>query len=100
MNSTAANRIDARRPIWSPSQPQVNDPITVPVIPNSGNRAAGVLPPGFRADFKPYSVVMPGRTKPSVVGFMTSIVTAAAMTSSRPMWAGRIGASSRAPTRI
>ena len=43
---------------------------------------------------------MPGTTKASVVGFITSIVTAIAITMSRPTWAGRIGASSSALTRM
>ena len=32
----AASRIEARRPILSPNHPQMNDPITVPLIPLSG----------------------------------------------------------------
>jgi len=42
---------------------------------------------------------MPGTTKLSVTGFLTSMVTAAAKTSRRPTWAGESLASSRARTR-
>ena len=35
MKPMPAYRIDARRPIRSPSQPQRNDPRTVPTIPES-----------------------------------------------------------------
>ena len=48
----------------------------------------------------PYSFAIPGATKASVVGFMTSMVTAAASTTNRATCVGRIFASSRARTLI
>jgi hypothetical protein len=42
---------------------------------------------------------MPGTTNASVVGFMTSMVTATAMTARSARWARWIGASSNAATR-
>src|SRR3954469_10811719 len=41
MNMTAAMRIDARRPIRSASHPQMNEPMTVPLMPDRGYRAMG-----------------------------------------------------------
>src|SRR5215831_21211303 len=73
MNPMPAYRIEARRPIRSPNQPQRNEPSTVPVMPNSASQAAGTLPPGLSGDFRPYSSVMPGMTNASAVGFMTSM---------------------------
>ena len=40
-NSWHAKMIDARRPIRSPSQPQSNEPSTVPPIPTSGSSDTG-----------------------------------------------------------
>ena len=42
---------------------------------------------------------MPGTTNATVVGFMTSMVTAAAITARSAKWARWIGASSNAATR-
>ena len=84
----------------SPSHPHMNDPSTVPVIPESAISAAGNVPPGFSGDFNPYSAVIPGMTNASAVGFMMSMVTAMAMTTSRPMWVRVMGASSSALTRM
>jgi len=36
MNITAATRMEARRPIRSPNQPQTKEPTTVPEMPASG----------------------------------------------------------------
>src|SRR6266704_1343914 len=72
-----AYRIDARRPILSPNQPQRKDPMTVPTIPDNATHAEGTVP----------------------VGFITSMVTATAMVSRRPTWAQLRGASSSARTR-
>ena len=98
-NITPASRIDARRPIRSPSQPQSSEPSTIPVSAHRGSQATGTSPSGLSGDRSPYSRVMPGITNPSVVGFITSIVTAAAMTRSNMTWVRRIGASSSARTR-
>src|ERR1700686_1426334 len=65
-----AYRIDARRPILSPSQPHRKDPTTVPTIPDNATHAAGTLPVGLSGDLSPYSSVIPGITKASAVGFM------------------------------
>ncbi len=97
----AASRIEARRPILSPKYPHRNDPITVPEIPHSGYSATGrAWAVGFRGDFSPYSAAAPGAMKARVTGFITSMVMAAAMTSSSATWAGLSGAASRALTRI
>ena len=58
------------------------------------------LPVGLSGPLRPYSIVMPGITNASAVGFMMSIMTATAIVSSSPTWARLIGASSRALTRI
>jgi hypothetical protein len=47
----------------------------------------------------PYSVVIPGITKASAVGFMMSIVTASIIVTTSPQCAGVSGASSSALTR-
>src|SRR5258705_1596130 len=44
MKMMPAYRIEARRPMPSPSQPHINDPITVPEMPESGSQAAGTSP--------------------------------------------------------
>jgi hypothetical protein len=46
MNVIAAMRIEGRRPMRSPSQPHRKEPSTVPVIPERGSSAAGMLPVG------------------------------------------------------
>ncbi len=84
MKAMPAYRIEARRPIRSPNQPQRNDPRTVPVIPESATYATGMLPPGLSGDFNPYSIDMPGITNASAVGFMMSMMTASAIASSSP----------------
>src|SRR6266404_5123312 len=95
-----AYRIDARRPILSPNQPHRKDPMTVPAMPDNASHAAGTVPVGLSGDLSPYSRVMPGITKASAVGFITSMVTATAMVSNRPTWAQLSGASSSALTRM
>ena len=56
MKMTAAARIEARRPIRSPSQPQMNEPRAVPVIPASGYSAIdSAWACGCSGDFRPYS---------------------------------------------
>ena len=85
--------------MWSPSQPHRNEPSTVPVRPNSGSSATGQSPPGFSADFSPYSLPIPGATNDSEIGFIASIVTAVVITTTRPMCARRNGASCAARTR-
>ena len=74
--------------------------MTVPTIPDNASHAAGTVPVGLSGDLSPYSKVMPGITKASAVGFMTSMVTATAMVSRRPTWAQLRGASSSARTRM
>jgi hypothetical protein len=99
-NRTAAISSDARRPIRSPSQPHRNAPSTVPTIPDKGSRAIGrPWALGWRADLSPYSAAAPGATRARVVGFITSIVIAIAITTTRPRCAGVIGALSSASTR-
>ena len=71
----------------------------MPTSAHRGNKATGTLPCGFRGDFRPYSCAMPGTTNASVVGFMTSMVTATAMTARSARWARWIGVSSNAATR-
>ena len=99
MNIRPASRIDARRPIRSPSHPHVNEPTTMPTSATSGKIATGTSPSGYSSDFRPYSSAMPGTTNASVVGFITSIVTAAAITRSSRTCASRSGASSSVWTR-
>jgi len=99
MNAIAAIMIDARRPMRSPIHPQRNEPSTVPVIPESGSSAAGIVPALLSGDLSPYSMVMPGSTKESVAGFITSIVTASAITSMSARCALLTGTSSSARTR-
>ena len=84
MKMMPANRIEALRPMRSPSQPHRNEPSTVPVMPESGRYATGTSPAGLSGERSPYSCAMPGTTNASVVGFMTSIVTAIAITTSSP----------------
>ena len=72
----------------------------MPTIPESATEATGIVPPGLSGPLRPYSVVIPGITKASVVGFMMSIVTAIAIVTSRPMCARVIGVASSASTRI
>ena len=44
MKSVAASRIDARRPMLSPSRPQISEPTTVPMIATNGKSATGQCP--------------------------------------------------------
>lgn len=75
--------MDARRPILSPSHPHRNDPHTVPVMATNAIQTTGVVPTGSSGDSRPYSAAMPGMTNANAVGFMTSIVTARAIASSK-----------------
>ena len=62
----------------------MNEPRTVPVMPAKGSQATrGPGARRFAGVFRPYSLAMPGTTKDSWVGFMMSMVTATAITSSR-----------------
>ncbi|HZR48547.1 MAG TPA: hypothetical protein VFB06_03430 [Streptosporangiaceae bacterium] len=95
MNNVAANKIEARRPIRSPSHPQISDPATVPAMPTSGYSPTGsACACGFSGPFSPYSTSAPGITNANAAGFIPSIVTATAITISSPRCAGRSGASS------
>ncbi len=96
MKMIPAIRMEARRPIRSPSHPQRKDPSTVPVIPQSGNKAAGTVPFGSTGDRSPYSFANPGSTNERVVGFITSIVTATAITTKSPICEELTDASSMA----
>ena len=91
--------MEALRPILSPNQPHRKEPMTVPLMPDRGYRAIGrAWAVGLSGDLRPYSLAAPGAMNASVVGFITSMVTAAAITSRSPMCAGLIGASSMART--
>jgi hypothetical protein len=57
-----------------------------------------MTPAGLSCDRSPYSSAMPGATKASVVVFMTSMVSAIAITTSRAIWVLVILASSSART--
>ncbi len=48
----------------------------------------------------PYSLIMPGTTKPRLAGFITSMTRATTSTTISPMWAGVSGASSGGVTLI
>jgi hypothetical protein len=98
INVTPAIRIEDLRPILSPNHPHKKDPNTVPVIPDKGSKATGIIPSGFTGDLSPYSLAIPGTTKDKIVGFITSIVIAIAITNSNPICVLLIGASSSART--
>ncbi len=72
MNIRAPSRIAARRPKASATRPHSTEPTVVPVSATSASRLAVGL-------VIAYSALMPGMTKPSVAGFITS--TASATTS-------------------
>ena len=72
MNISAESRIAARRPKMSPMRPHTTEPSVVPLSATSASSAPLSL-------LIAYSAVMPGITKPSVAGFITS--TASATTS-------------------
>ncbi len=76
MNISADSRIAERRPKRSATRPHTTEPTVVPVSANSASTLAPELS-------MPYSARMPGITKPSVAGFMTSIasVTTSTVTS-------------------
>jgi hypothetical protein len=88
---TADSRIEARRPNRSASQPQSTEPTTVPQRAAKGNQATV-------SALISYSPRMPGRTKPSVAGFITSITSARVRTTISRQCAGPSGASSGALT--
>src|ERR1700722_6451089 len=98
MKPTPAYRIEARRPILTPSQPQRKDPNTVLTMPDSATQPTGTVPVGLRGDLRQYSSVIPGITKARAVGFLTSIVKATAMVNNKPTCAQLSDASSSALT--
>jgi hypothetical protein len=54
----------------------------VPEIATNGSSETGSPPCGEAGDFSPYSLVMPGATNDKVIGFMMSMVSAIARTTS------------------
>src|SRR5450631_3185880 len=90
-NITADNRIDARRPYTSASQPHTTEPTTVPHNAANGSHATVVFGTA-------YSAVIPGSTKPRLAGFITSITSATVSTIIKRQCAGPSGASSGADT--
>ena len=76
MNMIADSRIAARRPNRSPRRPQTTEPTVVPISAHKASFAAVCLEMS-------YSTVMPGMTKPSVAGFITSITSATTSTATR-----------------
>jgi len=76
MNMSADNRIAERRPKTSASRPQTIEPTVVPVSATNGIQPAV-------AWSMPYSRPMPGNTKPSVAGFITSMASATTSTTTR-----------------
>ena len=73
--------------------PQTSEPATVPVKATKGSMAAAAL-------VSPYSLATPGTTKPSVAGFMVSMIRAKASTTiSMTCWPFR-GADSSVSTTI
>jgi hypothetical protein len=92
-NITADSRIEARRPKTSARAPQMIEPVTVPVRAAKGSQATMAL-------LTPYSLIMPGTTKPRLAGFMMSMIRATTSTSIRPQWARPSGASSGGVTSI
>ena len=74
MNISADSRMPARRPKVSARRPQITEPTVVPISATS----ASVLAVGLLIW---YSLLMPGMTKPSVAGFITSIASATTSTS-------------------
>ena len=73
MNISADSRIAARRPNVSAMRPHTIEPTVVPINATSASRlAVGLL--------IWYSALMPGTTKPSVAGFITSIASATTST--------------------
>ena len=80
MNISEARRMAARRPSRSAMTPQNTDPIVVPV--NAQTSSQPLDDCGRR-----YSDTIPGITKPSVAGFMTSITSATPRTNSNPQCA-------------
>ena len=73
MNISADSRMPARRPNTSASRPQITEPTVVPINATS----ASVLAVGLLIW---YSALMPGITKPSVAGFITSMTSATTST--------------------
>ena len=73
------------------ASPTAPSPTTVPHSAEKGNQATV-------ADDTSYSARMPGRTKPRLAGFMTSMTSAIVRTSIRRQWAAPSGASSGALT--
>ena len=62
MKNVAASRIDARRPIVSPSLPHTSEPTTVPRIAMNGKSATGQCPgAGCDAERRLYSFATPGQ---------------------------------------
>ncbi len=92
-NITDDSRIEARRPKMSARAPQTIDPATVPVRAANGSQATVALP-------TPYSLIMPGTTKPRLAGFMMSMTRAITSTSISHQWARDSGASSGGVTSI
>ncbi len=81
MKSVAASRIEARRPMLSPSRPQSNEPTTVPRIAKNGKSATGQCPgAGWEAERRLYSLATPGRMKVKVNGFCVSTAIASIST--------------------
>ena len=77
MKSVAARSIDARRPMLSPSRPQISEPTTVPTIATNGNSATGQWPgAGCDGERRSYSLATPGRMNVNVNGFCVSTATA------------------------
>src|SRR2546423_11461703 len=98
---TAESMIEARRQIRSPSQPHASEPTVVPEMPASGYSATGsAWACGLSGPRRPYSAAEPGAMKARVVVFMTSMVIAAASTSSRATCARLRDVSSSARTWI
>ena len=69
MNISADSRIAARRPNLSASHPHRTEPTVVPVNATKASSAPVCV-------LIEYSAVMPGMTKPSVAGFITSMESA------------------------
>jgi hypothetical protein len=75
----------------SASQPHTTDPATVPDSAANGSQATVAL-------LTTYSARMPGKTKPRLAGFITSITSATVNTTIRRQCAATSGASSGAAT--
>ncbi len=71
------SKIETRRPYMSANQPHRNEPTVVPIKATKGNRAAV-------DQVMPYSAAIPGRTNPSVAGFITSITSPSVSTRRTP----------------